>query len=316
MGGRIWVESTVGEGSTFHCTVQLDVQTHPSQTPAVAPLQLTNVRTLVVDDHPTNRLILRETLAAWGALITEVESGEAALAELRRAGETGHPYELLLLDARMPGMSGFDVAEAVKASSVGRGLTVIMLTSDHWADDIARTYDLGLGGYLVKPIRRADLYQAISIALGRSKGTPPPQPFSSPPASEGAVRPLHILLVEDSGDNQLLIRSYLKHTGHRLDVADHGAIALEKVKHGHYDVILMDMQMPVMDGYTATRAIRKWERDQDLPPTHIIALTALALKEETAKIFESGCNSHLTKPVRKQTLLDILQAYNKTQEAA
>ncbi len=316
MGGRIWVDSTVGQGSTFHCTVQLEVQNHPIQASIAAPLQLTNVRTLVVDDHPTNRLILRETLAAWGALVTEAESGEDALVELRRAVEAGDPYQLLLLDARMPGMSGFDVAEAVKASSVGQGLTVIMLTSDHWADDIARTYDLGLGGYLVKPIRRADLFQAISIALGRSKGTPPPQFFSPAPAQEDAARPLHILLVEDSSDNQLLIRSYLKQTAHRLDVADHGGIGLEKVKHGHYDVILMDMQMPVMDGYTATRAIRKWERDQDLPPTHIIALTALALREETAKIFEAGCNSHLTKPVRKQTLLEVLRAFNKRQEAA
>jgi two-component system sensor histidine kinase/response regulator len=115
--------------------------------------------------------------------------------------------------------------------------------------------------------------------------------------------------VEDSPDNQLLIRSYLKQTDHRLDIADHGAIGLEKFQHGHYDIILMDMQMPVMDGYTATRAIRKWERDHDLPATQIIALTALALKEETAKIFEAGCNTHLTKPVRKSTLLDILQVY-------
>ncbi|ALA57553.1 response regulator [Nitrospira moscoviensis] len=306
MNGRIWVESTVGQGSTFHCTVTLGVQTRPGQPKPASPINLTGVRTLVVDDHPTNLLILRETLAAWGAVVTEADSGEAALAELQRAGGSERPYELLLLDARMPGMNGFEVVEAVKNAPFGNGLTIIMLTSDHWADDIARTYDLGLGGYLIKPIRRADLFQTIGIALGRTKG-PAPEPIPAPPPA--SVRPLRILLVEDSPDNQLLIRSYLKQTDHRLDVADHGAIALEKFKNGHYDVVLMDMQMPVMDGYTATRAIRKWERDQDLPATQIIALTALALKEEAVKIFEAGCNTHITKPVKKSTLLDILQAY-------
>lgn len=309
MGGRIWVDSAVGQGSTFHCSVTLHIQPHPSVQKPPSHINLTGIRTLVVDDHPTNLLILRETLGAWGAQVTEANDGETALTELRRATDADKPYELLLLDCHMPGMNGFQVAEAIKASSLGKGLTVIMLTSDHWADDIARTYDLGLGGYLVKPIRRGDLFQAISIALGRAKGMaiPPAEPVNAPPLP--TTRQLRVLLVEDSPDNQLLIRSYLKQTDHRLDVADHGAIALEKFKNGHYDLILMDMQMPVMDGYTATRAIRKWERDHDLPATQIIALTALALKEEAAKIFEAGCNTHVTKPVKKTTLLELLRAY-------
>ena len=310
MNGRIWAESAVGKGSTFHCSVALQAQAHPSAQKPVPQISLAGVRTLVVDDHPTNLLILRETLGVWGAQVTEAGNGATALDELRRAAEQGMPYELLLLDCRMPGMNGFQVAEKLKESSLGNGLTVIMLTSDHWADDIARTYDLGLGGYLVKPIRRSDLYQTIGIALGRAKGTPPPapvEPLDLP--SPTVTHALRVLLVEDSPDNQLLVRSYLKQTDHSLDIADHGAIALEKFKNGHYDVILMDMQMPVMDGYTATRAIRQWERDHDLPPTQIIALTALALKEEAAKIFEAGCDTHITKPVKKTTLLEVLRAY-------
>ncbi|HSN03947.1 MAG TPA: response regulator [Nitrospira sp.] len=308
MKGRIWGESTVGVGSTFYCTMAFQVQTHsPAEKPAPA-INLSNVRTLVVDDHPTNRLILHETLAAWGSRVTEAESGPAGLAELRRAAEAGTPYELLLLDCRMPGMNGFAVAEAVNGSPMRKGLTVIMLTSDHWADDIARTYDLGLGGYLVKPLRRSDLFQTIGIALGRTKGTPPPQSDIAEARRATAAGSLRVLLVEDSPDNQLLIRSYLKHSPHRLEIADNGAIGVEKFKQGHYDVLLMDMQMPVMDGLTATKAIRRWERDQDLPPTPIIALTALALKEEAAKIFEAGCNTHITKPVKKTTLLEIIQA--------
>jgi CheY-like chemotaxis protein len=309
MNGRIWVESTVGQGSTFYCTVTLKPQASSTPPKPTCHMNLTGVRTLVVDDHPTNRLILRETLGAWGALVSEAGSGAAALEELRHAAEAGRPYDLLLLDCRMPEMNGFQVAETLNAAGWAKQLTVIMLTSDHWADDIARTYDLGLGGYLVKPIRRSDLFQTISIALGRTKGHPSPavEAVDSVPAT--ATRPLSVLLVEDSPDNQLLIKSYIKQTEHRLDIADHGAIALDKFKSGHYDVILMDMQMPVMDGYAATKAIRAWEREHDLAPTHIIALTALALKEEAAKIFEAGCDTHITKPVKKATLLDILQAY-------
>jgi len=211
-----------------------------------------------------------------------------------------------LLDCRMPGMDGFAVAESLNDSPIRKGLTVIMLTSNHWADDIARTYDLGLGGYLVKPIRRSDLYQTIGIALGRTKGLPVAD--TTLPESTTPTLSLRVLLVEDSADNQLLIRSYLKSTNHRLEIADNGAIAVEKFKNGHYDLILMDMQMPVMDGLTATKTIRRWERDHDLPPTHIIALTALALKEEAAKIFEAGCNTHMTKPVKKTALIELLQA--------
>ncbi len=306
MNGRIWAESTVGQGSTFHCTLSFGVTSHPAPSRVVPQINLSGLRALVVDDHPTNRLILRETLGAWGATVTEAENGQAGLDKLKQAAEAAIPYELLLLDCRMPGMDGFAVAEAVNSSTLRKGLTVIMLTSNHWADDIARTYDLGLGGYLVKPIRRSDLYQTIGIALGRSKGLPVADTIS--PESTTPTLSLRVLLVEDSADNQLLIRSYLKSTNHRLEIADNGAIAVEKFKNGHYDLILMDMQMPVMDGLTATKTIRRWERDQDLPPTHIIALTALALKEEAVKIFEAGCNTHMTKPVKKTALIELLQA--------
>ena len=311
MNGRIWAESTVGIGSTFHCSVVLGVQTEPPHPRSVTPINLANVRVLVVDDHPTNRLILRELLSAWGAQVTEASDGITALDELRQASERGHAYELLLLDCRMPEMSGFHVVEQLKSSHSGSCPTVIMLTSNHWADDIARTYDLGLGGYLIKPIRRSDLLQTIGIALGRTKGTQPTAVEVTAPSSTASTRALRVLLVEDSPDNQLLVRAYLKQTDYFLDVAEHGAMALDKFKSAHYDVILMDVQMPVMDGYAATRAIRSWERDHDLPPTPIIALTALALKEEGARIFEAGCNTHLTKPVKKSTLLEVLRAYKE-----
>jgi len=210
-------------------------------------------------------------------------------------------------------MDGFEVIERIHADPRLSNLTIIMLASDRWADDIAKTYDLGLGGYLVKPIRRSDLQQTISIALGRSKSSvstsfPVPAPATAP--QQG--RSLRILLVEDSPDNQVLIQSYLKNTIHRVEVADNGQIGVAKFQNGHYDLILMDMQMPVMDGITATRTIRRWEQEQGLPAVQIIALTALALKEESARIFEAGCNAHMTKPLKRTTLLELLLAYEKT----
>ena len=309
MNGRIWVESTLGEGSTFHCSVQLAVQSSPASIHDDAQINLEGVGTLVVDDHATNRLILREILATLGAEVTEAVSGHDAIEKWRQASASARPYELLLLDCRMPGMDGFEVVEEIRRAGPSQGLTIVMLASDHWADDIARTYDMGLGGYLIKPIRKSDLLQTISIALDRSKGiqhtTGSASVAPTPPAE---VRALRILLVEDSLDNQVLVRSYLKQTPYRLDIADHGAIALDLFKNGYYDLILMDMQMPVMDGYEATKAIRAWEREHDLPATQVIALTALALKEDGVKILEAGCNAHMTKPIKKHTLLEILQA--------
>ncbi|MGZ8394485.1 MAG: ATP-binding protein, partial [Nitrospira sp.] len=228
MGGRIWAESTLGEGSTFHCVVRLGIQTAPSiPKPAVAP-NLTGLRCLVVDDYPTNRLILRETLFGWGAFVEEADSGEQAMELLQQSLTSKTLFGLLLLDCRMPGMDGFEVIERIRADHRLSGLTIIMLASDRWADDIAKTYDLGLGGYLVKPIRRSDLQQTISIALGRSQSAFLTTSQHSRPPAAPSCKPLRILLVEDSPDNQVLIKSYLKDTPHRLDLADNGQIGVAK----------------------------------------------------------------------------------------
>ena len=307
MQGRIWAESIVGEGSTFHCAVRLGIKCGAKMPCLPRSINLHGLRSLAVDDHPINRKILVETLSSWNAHVRAVGDGHQALTALRQAAESSHPYGLLLIDCRMPGMDGFQVVDAIRRSDLAAGLTIIMMASDHWADDIARTYDLGLNGYLTKPIRRSDLLQTLSIAMDRARGVPVTSPLSRTPLPV-ATRPLHILLVEDSPDNQVLVQSYLKSTPYQVDVAEHGGVAVEQFKQGHYDVILMDMNMPVMDGYEATRAIRAWEQEQDLAETQIIALTALALKEEGEKILDAGCNAHLTKPIKRQTLLEVLHA--------
>src|SRR2546426_153262 len=231
------------------------------------------------------------------------------LVELMGAHESGDPYRLVLLDCRMPEMDGFQVAERLRAIPNLAGITVMMLTSDSRTDDKTRSQELGMAGYLVKPVKRAELFEAIATAMGRSQVFAPAPALDSAPAVTKDQRALRILLAEDSQDNRLLVQSYLKHTPHHLDLADNGAIAVAKFKARGFDLVLMDMQMPIVDGYAATRAIKQWEKETGRPPTPIIALTAFALREEIQKSLDAGCTAHLTKPIKKATLLNAIQEH-------
>jgi CheY-like chemotaxis protein len=234
--------------------------------------------------------------------------GRAALTELRRAEAAGHGYQLILLDCLMPEMNGFEVIGRFKETSNLTGVTVMVLTSDSCSSDIAQSYQLGLGGYLVKPIRRVDLQKAIMIAIGRTKA-----------AAGGGIQaesrkipqqvPLNILLAEDSSDNRLLIHAYLKHTSYQLEMVGNGLLALEQVKTRPFDLVLMDIQMPVLDGYAATKAIRQWEQEQHRDPIPIVALTAFALSGDAEKSLAAGYTAHLSKPIQKADLLAAIAAY-------
>lgn len=305
MGGRIWVESTEGQGSTFYFTARFETRPDAARETKLPEKDLLGVKTLIVDDNPTNRWILTEMLAGWGASVMAAEDGAQALAELDRSKIQGAPYELLLLDRRMPEMNGFQVVEGIKQDLGITDITIMMLTSDNRGEDIARCRELGISRYLVKPIRRAELYRAITAARTPRVETPATaETLASPAASE--QRPLRILLVEDSEDNRMLIKSYLKNAPHEIDVAENGEIGVQKFASSRYDLVLMDMQMPVMDGYAATQAIRRWEQEQAAPSTPIIALTAYALKEEVQKSLDAGCTSHVSKPVKKNTLFQAI----------
>jgi len=309
MGGRIWATSTVGQGSTFSFTAKFRVQEEPKVRTLAPPAELQGVKALVVDDSATNRLVLKGILTAWGMQVVEAPNGVDGLAELMRAHESGDPYRLVLLDCRMPEMDGFQVAERLRAIPNLAGITVMMLTSDSRTDDKTRSHELGMAGYLVKPVKRAELFEAIATAMGRSQVFAPAPALDSAPAVTKDQRALRILLAEDSQDNRLLVQSYLKHTPHHLDLADNGAIAVAKFKARGFDLVLMDMQMPIVDGYAATRAIKQWEKETGRPPTPIIALTAFALREEIQKSLDAGCTAHLTKPIKKATLLNAIQEH-------
>ncbi|GAB4372117.1 MAG: hypothetical protein Kow00128_20610 [Deltaproteobacteria bacterium] len=308
MGGTIRVESEPGRGSTFSFAVRFHRQTEPPEPARPAPVSLRGRSALVVDDNATNRLVLREMLSAWEVAVTEAESAVEALAAMRRAGEEGAPVDLVLLDCRMPGMDGFELAERIRSESGYRGPTMMMLTSDNRAGDIARARALGIAGYMVKPIKRDELKRAIEASLAVAEAPAAPEEEEAGPSVPAHGAPLRILLVDDSEDNRLLVSAFLRKTPHTLDLAENGEIAVEKFRAGRYDLVLMDMQMPVKDGYTATREIRQWERETGVAPTPIIALTAYALTGDARKSLDAGCTDHLTKPIRKETLLAALAA--------
>lgn len=312
MGGRIWLESEVGRGSTFRFTVQLQAQVNPAVDQLEeAPLGLNGLKTLVVDDNPTNRLILTETLSKWGCSVTAVEDGYKALAELDQGRTLGREYDLLLLDRRMPGMDGFEVAEHIKDDLGGVGVTIMMLTSGTTPGDLERLQGLGVARYLTKPVRRSELHHVLSAAFSGNPSIPSAVKSQAMSLADADERALRVLVVDDSRDNQMLILSYLKKLPYQLDVAENGKIGVEKFTVGKYDLVLMDMQMPVMDGYTATKSIRDWERGQGVTATPVIALTANALKEDEQKSLDAGCTAHLTKPIKKSPLLDAILEYTR-----
>ena len=308
MGGTITVESKEGKGSVFSFTAPFAMQTE--MTPAedaCALVDLTGRRALVIDDNANNRLILREMLTQWGTVVSSVNSGPSGLEALREAQVSGKPYDFVILDYQMPGMDGLTTAVEIRKEPKWSSLAVIMLSSGYPQEDIAAAKKIGIDRFLYKPVKRNDLQEAICGELGKKEEAQPQA--GSAPAAAAAQKSLNILLVEDNEDNRLLISTYLKKTPHRLHMAENGAVAVEAVKAGNFDIVFMDMQMPVMDGYTATREIRQWEKAQARTAVPIIALTAYALKEDEKKSLDAGCTGHMTKPIKKARLLEALAEF-------
>ncbi|MBI5187053.1 MAG: response regulator [Nitrospinae bacterium] len=305
MGGRIWVESADGQGCVFYFSIHSQSASGLEEARPPAPTNLKDARILIADDSAMNRFILREILSEAGALVEEAESGPTALSKLDRAHKAGDPYKFVFLDCLMPGMDGFDIAGHIKKSPGMGSLPVMMLTTENRSSYIDRYHGLGIGGYLFKPIRRSNVHDSILSALGEIEEAEAETALKVS-IDPGKFPPLKILLVDDAEENRMVVHAYLKGAPWGLDVAENGAMAVEKFKANKYDLVLMDMQMPVMDGYAATREIRKWEHETNAGETPVIALTAYALREESEKSRRAGCNSHITKPVKKALLLETI----------
>jgi PAS domain S-box-containing protein len=312
MGGRIWVESEVGKGSQFHFTTRVGVaDAKEIKVGTIAPPEiLRGVKVLVVDDNRTNRRILEGMLRRWEMKSTPVESGEEALAQLSAAREAQEPFRLILTDMHMPGMDGFALIERIRQKPELATATIMMLTSAGHRGDAARCQELGVAAYLLKPIRQSELREAIARVLGASEqdgAIPLVTRFSLQDARDPSAF-LRILLAEDNAVNQRLAVRLLEKRGHHVVVAGNGREALEALGKASFDLVLMDVQMPEMDGMEATAAIREKEKDSGFHQP-IIALTAHAMKGDREKCLGSGMDGYLTKPIRPPELDEILEDY-------
>jgi two-component system, sensor histidine kinase and response regulator len=307
MGGRLWVESEVGKGSTFQFTARFACQQAAEQPLPLEWEQIRELRVLVVDDNATNRRLLEEILTNWRMRPTVVAGGREALAALEQARQAGEPYELVLLDQMMPEMDGFSLAAEIQQRPELAGATLMMLSSAGQGADAARCRELGVAAYLAKPIKQSELLDTMMTALGGRLDGEHPQRGARPPAQlPRAGRPLRILLAEDHPVNQKLAVRLLEKWGHSVLIANNGQEALEALERERFDLVLMDVWMPEMGGFEATQAIRERERETGghLP---VVAMTAHAMKGDRERCLEAGMDAYVSKPVQPEELLKVLQ---------
>jgi CheY-like chemotaxis protein len=309
MGGRIWVVSEPGVGSNFHFRVRLGVT---GQAPApLEEMPLAGTPVLVVDDNFTNRRILTEMLWLWQMKPVEAAGAQEALSHLLRAVQRGEPFPLVITDVHMPGMDGFDLANEIKSTLKLANVVIMMLTSGEKRGDIERCRELGISAHLMKPIRRAELRAAIVQALAAKSGNEAenePAPLRSPVPRRvtPAASRSHILLAEDNAINQRLTARILEKSGHSVVIVANGKEALTALHNDTFDLVLMDIQMPEMDGFEATRAIRRGDKikDRNVP---IIALTAHAMTGDRDLCLAAGMTSYISKPIRADDLLSLIE---------
>jgi two-component system, sensor histidine kinase and response regulator len=300
MGGRLWVDSLPGKGSTFHFTATLEVRKGDApRRPAVTPT-LRGLPVLIVDDNETNRRILREMLESWGMDTTLADGGDAALEELERAAYAGRPFALVLLDGMMPGMDGYTLAERIRTRPHGSTIPLMMLSSAGPDGAGARAAAVGIARSLTKPVKHSTLLDAIQETLGVDLQT------SADTEDHAGVRPpnvraLRILLAEDGLVNQKVAVSLLDRRGHSVHVANNGREALEALEREPFDLVLMDIQMPELDGFETTAAIREKERRRGghLP---IVAMTAHAMMGDRERCLDAGMDDYISKPIRADDL--------------
>jgi PAS domain S-box-containing protein len=307
MGGRIWVESNLGEGSTFHFLMTLTLAEKAEE--EVVPVEFEDIKylpVLVVDDNATNRRVLSEMLTNWSMRPQEAENAARALKMLEQGRQSGQGFRLVLLDANMPDMNSFELVEEIKrAPGLGNPL-IMMLSSAGFRGDAARCRKLGVSAYLTKPVKQSFLLDAILMALGAA-----PQKRAKPPlitrfSLQQAHQKYSILLAEDNIINQKVAVRILENHGHTVRVVGNGLEVLSALEKGSFDCILMDVQMPQMDGFQATAMIRKKEKGtgRHIP---IVAMTAHAMKGDREKCLESGMDDYISKPLKPFEILKTVE---------
>jgi signal transduction histidine kinase/DNA-binding response OmpR family regulator len=307
MGGTLAVASNVGRGSEFSFTLSMPVETAPAAG-AAGPAPLGGRRMLIVDDNQTNRRILREMLAAEGIKVVEAARATDGLAALRRAATTRTPFDLAILDVQMPDMDGFELATAVRADPDLARTNLLVLTSAGQRGDGERCRELGIRGYLTKPLSRADLLEALGTVLAGpaatgETGAGTPEVVTRHTIAESR-RSLRVLLAEDNPVNQQVAVAMLVKRGHEVHVVSNGREAVAALRERDYDIVLMDIQMPEMDGFEATQAIRAMPKGKAL---RIIAMTAHALSGERERCLAHGMTDYLAKPFKGRDLFAMVE---------
>ncbi len=315
-GGAIDVESQPGCGSTFRFTVRLKKQ--PAAVGRPAPSHdLHGLRVLIVDDNATNREILSQQMAGWRFAHAGAENAAVALAMLSQAVAAGEPFRLAILDMQMPEMDGLELVAQIKQRPELRGTLLMMLTSMGESMPAQRLQSLGLVGYLTKPVRQSRLFDAIVNACSNpNAGSAERMDDHCPPQGAATVdsdkRPVasgrRILLAEDNEVNQLVASAILRRLGFACEIVSNGRLALEAVQRGGFDLVLMDCQMPDLDGFEATGLIRQWEQQSGRPRLPIVALTANAVKGDRQRCLDAGMDGYVSKPIDTPQLIETIQA--------
>jgi PAS domain S-box-containing protein len=311
MGGKIWVKSEPGKGSEFHFTIKVSEGGIAAARPAAGLPDgiLSGAQVLVVDDNQTNRRILDRLLTRWGLKVVCVKSGEDALAEINAAQASGNPFRLILTDMRMPKMDGFGLVERIRNMPDTAAATIMMLSSAGRRGDLARCQQLGLSASLTKPVRQNELREAIVRALDRRKVQTRAAAVAGGERRTAVPRHgLGVLIAEDNVVNQRLAARLLEKRGHRVTVVNNGQEAVELLERSSFDLVLMDVQMPVLDGIAATKMIRLRENETGSHQP-IVALTAYAVKGDEERCLAAGMDGYLPKPIRPEELDALLQTY-------
>ncbi|MDY7802579.1 response regulator [Burkholderia stagnalis] len=317
MGGTLSVESAPGQGSVFTVTARLEPADAAGAAATGASRSLAGLKVLIADDSETDRSVLVEHAIEWQLRVATASGGDDALAQLRAAADDGQPFDLAIVDVRMPGMDGISLVRHIRDDPALRALRIITLTAFERMDSIQVARELGIDARLTKPLHGADLYACIASVM---RVTPPRLPSAAAPADADAdaapadgppygAASARVLLVEDNPVNQQIALAMLEDTGYAVEVAENGREALDRLLEDRFDVVLMDCQMPLMDGFEATQWLRLREAETGTARLPVIALTANAISGDRERCLAAGMDDYLSKPFSRDALLQMLARF-------